>query len=556
MMRSERSFFHLALAALAAMALLNGCEDDNEIVVPTPAITVTVSASADSVAGGGTVTLVATADVESGTPGVLTYSWAASGGSFSTTSNDTTQWTAPEASGLYDIACTVSNNKDAGVGTKVLGVDTYVPADSPYYRGASYCAGCHDDTYAAWENTGHQGAWETLNAIGSGRNNTCLPCHTVGARAVNADPALDNGGYDETAVPRLYGVQCENCHGPGSAHPNPEPGSVDVVMGAGMCGSCHNGTHHPTFDEWGSSPHNSVILDPAESAGCAKCHNGVYAGTYLDNPAGFVNPPSIAPGDTLAITCAVCHDPHGNDNLANLRNAAATDIVLPDGTVVPEAGAGRLCMACHNGRRTPTSIEGQLANGSAHFGPHHSNQGDMLAGTGAYEALAPGFPFTSSRHLAVREGCVHCHTHGHEGDVVYTGHGFLPTVESCAECHGVITDFDQIPAKQDFDGDGQIEGVQIEIAGLLDVLKMAIIDASVTPGAADSLATAEDFSAAVGDTTITTRAQREAGYNYFFVEFDGSEGVHNTTYAIQLLQQSTLAIGPGKLPSRAYILRE
>ncbi len=554
MMRSVRPFIHLALAALAAMALLGGCEGDDEIVVPAPAITVTVSSTADSVAGGGTVTLVAKADVESGSTAPLTYSWAASGGSFATTSNDTTQWTAPEASGLYDIACTVTNNQDAGVGTRTLGVDTYVPAASPYYRGASYCNGCHDDVYDAWEQTGHQGAWETLNAIGNGRNNVCLPCHTVGAKAVNADPALNNGGYDEMAVARLYGVQCENCHGPGSSHPNPDPGSVDVVTAAGLCGSCHNGPHHPTFDEWGSSPHNSVIVEAAESAGCAKCHNGVYAGTYLDNPGGFVNPPAVE--DTLAITCAVCHDPHGNDNLANLRNAAATDVVLPDGSVVPEAGAGRLCMACHNGRRTPTSIEGQLANGSEHFGPHHSNQGDMLAGTGAYEGLMPGFPWTSSRHLAVREGCVHCHTHGHEGDVVYTGHGFLPTVEACAECHGAITDFDQILAKEDFDGSGQIQGVQDEIHGLLGILKTAIIDASASPEDSLALVTAEEFSVAVGDTNITTRDQREAGYNYFFVEYDGSHGVHNTTYAIQLLQQSTLALNPGKMPRRAYILRD
>lgn len=554
MMRSVRPFIHLALAALAAMALLSGCEDDDEIVVPAPAITVTVSSSADSVAGGGTVTLVAKANVESGSTAPLTYSWAASGGSFATTSDDTTQWTAPEAAGLYDIACTVTNNQDAGVGTRTLGVDTYVPAVSPYYRGASYCNGCHDDVYDAWEQTGHQGAWATLNAIGNGRNNFCLPCHTVGAKAVNADPALNNGGYDEMAVARLYGVQCENCHGPGSLHPNPEPGSVNVVKTAGMCGSCHNGVHHPTFDEWGSSPHNSVVVEAAERASCAKCHNGVYAGTYLDNPGGFVNPPAVE--DTLAITCAVCHDPHGNDNLANLRNAAATDVVLPDGSVVPEAGAGRLCMACHNGRRTPTNIEDQLANGSEHFGPHHSNQGDMLAGTGAYEGLVPGFPWTSSRHLAVRDGCVHCHTHGHEGDVVYTGHNFLPTVEACAECHGAITDFDQILAKEDFDGSGQIQGVQDEIHGLLGILKTAIIDASASPEDSLALVSAEDFSVAVGDTNITTRAQREAGYNYFFVEFDGSHGVHNTTYAIQLLQQSTLALNPGTMPRRAFILRD
>lgn len=553
MTRRDRRFIPLMLAALAVVAVLGGCEDD-QVNVPAPAITVTVAASSTSVDGGGTVTLIAAADVASGTPANLTYSWAASGGSFSTTSNDTTEWTAPEASGLYDIACTVSNNQNAAVGTAVLGVDTYVPADSPFYRGAAYCQTCHAETFDTWTTSVHKRAWETLNAYGEGRNAYCLPCHTVGAKAVNADPALNNGGYDESAVARLQGVQCENCHGPGSAHPN-DLTSVSVVASAGMCGSCHNGEHHPTFDEWASSPHNSVVLDAAESASCAKCHNGIYAGTYLDDPAGFVNPTAVT--DTLGITCAVCHDPHGNANPGNLRNASVTDVVLPDGTVVPEAGAGRLCMSCHNGRRTPTNIEGQIANGNAHFGPHHSCQGDMLAGTGAYEDVTPGFPWTSSRHLAVRDGCVHCHTHPHgEGPATYTGHDFLPKPEACAECHGVITDFDQIHAKEDFDGNGQIEGVQDEIEGLLGLLKLAIIDASTSPEDSLALATAVDFSAAVGDTNLTTREQRESGYNYFFVDYDGSRGVHNTTYAIQLLQQSTLSLGTGQLPARAYILRE
>jgi hypothetical protein len=560
MTRKFRPFAHLLLAVLAAtaVAMLSGCEDDDDnVVVPEPAISVTVSASSDTLRGGGTVTLIASATT-SEAAGDLTYSWSSTAGSFSSTSDDTTTWTGPETAGMYDVSCIVTDGKNAGIGTKMLGVDTYMPADSPFYRGATYCQGCHDggsggDQHTTWAMTGHAHAWETLNAIGQGRNNVCLPCHTVGSVGTNADPDLNNGGYDETAVARLQGVQCENCHGPGSAHPG-DFASVDVVLEADLCGACHNGAHHPTFDEWSGSPHAGVIESAALRGSCSKCHNGLVAVNYLDAPQGFPNPPD--PTAALPFTCAVCHDPHGNENNAYLRNAAATDVVLPDGTVVPEAGAGRLCMSCHNGRRAPTDIAGQIASGSDHFGPHHSVQGDMLAGTGAYEDVQPGFPWTSSRHLAVRDGCVHCHTHGHEGEEVYTGHGFLPTVEACEECHGPITDFTEIMAKQDYDGNGQIEGVQLEITGLLGILKQAIVDASLTPGAADSLANAEDFAAAVGDTLITTVEQREAGYNYFFVDFDGSHGVHNTTYAIQLLQQSTLAIAPGKLPPGAYILRE
>jgi hypothetical protein len=118
----------------------------------------------------------------------------------------------------------------------------------------------------------------------------------------------------------------------------------------------------------------------------------------------------------------------------------------------------------------------------------------------------------------------------------------------------VITDFDQILAKEDFDGDLAIEGVQHEVEGLLGLLREAIIDASETPE--DSLALDQNFTAALGDTNVSTRQQRESGYNYLFVDYDSSDGVHNTTYAIQLLQQSILAVNPPKMPRSAYILRE
>ncbi len=125
----------------------------------------------------------------------------------------------------------------------------------------------------------------------------------------------------------------------------------------------------PFYDEWAGSGHgNSDLLDggsPARNRSCAKCHNGLNAATYLD--AGFVNP---ATNPTVAgkINCQTCHSSHGTENRADLRNAAATDVVLPYGSVIPQAGAGRLCMACHNGRRTLTNITDQLNNGTAHLG--------------------------------------------------------------------------------------------------------------------------------------------------------------------------------------------
>ena len=554
-MRSFRLPNPALIAVLGAIGLLSGCGDeDATIYVPEPVITASISPSSDSTSSGGILTLVAIAETSGELP--LSYSWSAEQGSFSTATGDTTRWTAPETPGFYDVSVIVTDGQNVAIATKLLGVEMYLAAVSPFYRGASYCQGCHaggsgGDQYSNWATSAHASAWQTLEEIGQERNAVCLECHTVGARGLNADPDLDNGGYDETAVARLYGVQCENCHGAGSEHPT-DFASVQVTLDANLCGDCHNGTHHPTFDEWASSAHSGVVEEPSGRAACVKCHNGAYAGTYLDDPAGFSNPAAV--DSIVGITCAACHDPHGNANPGNLRQASVTDVVLPDGTVVPEAGAGRLCMACHNGRRTPENIEAQIANGSGHFGPHESNQGDMLAGTGAYEAVAPTFPFTSSRHLAVRDGCVHCHTHPHEGDVVFTGHTFLPTVESCEECHGTITAFDQILAKEDFDGDLAIEGVQHEVEGLIELLRVAIVEASTTPE--DSLAFEQDLRAAVGDTNVSTRRQREAGYNFFFVDADKSDGVHNTTYTVQLLQQSILAVNAPRMPHSAYILRE
>jgi hypothetical protein len=340
-----------------------------------------------------------------------------------------------------------------------------------------------------------------------------------------------------------------------------------------LCASCHNGIHHPTGDEWASSGHATLLDDPelAEvameggSSGCNKCHNGVRAMIYLNNPTNPGFDFTVAPDDSMNISCPVCHDPHGNDNRANLRNATL-DVALPDGTH-PEAGAGRLCIACHNGRRTPTNIDSQINNGGR-LGPHHSVQGDMLAGTGAYELINEDFQFATSSHIKIQDGCVSCHTHHipFQGEKAYTGHEFKPIVEACQPCHGQLDSFESITAKDDYDGDGLVEGVQGEVKGLMANLSNTIVDATPADSTADravlaaALPASQDgpwdgFVSAVGAAANSNRDQRKAGYNLAFVAFDQSKGVHNATYAIQLLQQSILYLNPGKL-EHAKILVE
>jgi formate-dependent nitrite reductase cytochrome c552 subunit len=190
----------------------------------------------------------------------------------------------------------------------------------------------------------------------------------------------------------------------------------------------------------------------------------------------------------------------------------------------------------------------------------------MLTGTGAYDSINVAFTFRSSQHVRIQDGCVNCHNHHvpfEEGSVAYTGHEFKPTVAACQPCHGTLTDFADIKAKDDYDGNGAVGGVQDEVTGLLEILKEKVIEATPDDSTADLAAIQAAWSepglpnlaTVLGNKTITTKEQRKAAYNWMFVEFDQSHGVHNATYAIQLLQQSILFIDPLGL-QRASILIE
>lgn len=564
-MKNQSTFPSLVfLATLPLLFLFGGCGDDNNTtVINDPDLEITVTIDGDRIDTGHKVPVeVTTAQGGANGIGPLRYEWFAAGGRFSDENASETIWTAPDDAGVYTLSVLVTDGTRSGVGSQEIPVDKYEPTDDPQYVGAVVCSGCHadeeigGDQYSTWQHTDHANAIDSLRGIGQDENGFCIGCHTVGTYGVGTEEDLDNGGHDETAVERLEGVQCENCHGPGGDHPGKDFRSVSVSMDSAICGDCHNGSHHPTFDEWQESAHAVPVGFAAGRASCAKCHNGVEAHIYLDDPQNYVAP-AANPTEIFGQTCAVCHDPHGNDNPSSLRNAAVTDVILPNSVLVEEAGAGRLCMSCHNGRRQDYDVIAQIDEGSSHFGPHHSVQGDMLKGVNAYEDLAPNFPFTSSKHINIRDACVTCHTHGHEADPesgieTFTGHNFAPTVEACTECHGDISDFEDIEAKQDFDGDQTIEGVQDEVRGLLDLLEEAIIDASESEEAEDALR--DDFEGNMGILEFTTRVQREAAYNWAFVSFDQSSGVHNANYSVQLLQQSILYVNEGGLPASAVLL--
>ncbi len=98
------------------------------------------------------------------------------------------------------------------------------------YVGAETCRRCHGRRYAHWKHTPHARAYETLRAKGKELDTECLACHTVAFECSNGKP-------DRRSMEQFPGVQCESCHGPGSAHAASE-GRTPVEPGL-VCAKCH-----------------------------------------------------------------------------------------------------------------------------------------------------------------------------------------------------------------------------------------------------------------------------------------------------------------------------
>ena len=129
-------------------------------------------------------------------------------------------------------------------------------AQTNSYAGAGACAGCHGDKFAEWSGTPHSVAISVLAAIGQDKNPACVVCHSVGF----GQPT----GYDLTAnTAHLQNVGCETCHGPAATHKYSDHNIIRpaVSLDPKICGGCHQDSHHPTYEEYESSPHAEVLDD-------------------------------------------------------------------------------------------------------------------------------------------------------------------------------------------------------------------------------------------------------------------------------------------------------
>lgn len=468
----------------------------------------------------------------------------------------------PDVAGQYVIKANITTtNAGAAEVTLTVTAGTYV--------GVKSCTLCHSggsakmNKAAAWSATAHASIFkEGVNGTNSDHYAaSCIGCHTVG---YDASTSAVNGGFDDIAtqlkwtfptamkegnwdaVPEalknVSNIQCENCHGPGSQHASTgSKSAISVSSAAGACAQCHDAmNHHFRSGEWNNSVH-AVTTKEASGAGregCVGCHTG----------NGFVARTKSAttmPTEYSAIGCQTCHEPHGqtapDKNGHLVRNLQA--VTLKNGVVVEGAGNGALCMNCHQSRQD-AAVYAATTAGSARFGPHHSPQADMLAGSNGftYNKEIP----SSAHRAVVKDTCVGCHMQAvPETDAALAkvgGHTFKVSGEvegvkkemvgSCQTCHGEgLSTFNF--ALLDYNEDGQIEGAQTEVQHLLDKLSQLL----------------PPFGTTKTELTIDaswTQPQLEAAYNWQFVANDGSKGVHNMAYAVGLLKASIADLGGSK----------
>ncbi len=433
------------------------------------------------------------------------------------------------------------------------------------YLGVGACAECHETRVDRWRGTGHA---QTIARQGKQLFDTpgCLACHVVGS-----DPTLPvpvPGGFDaeaailgfkpsdfvdatdfEARFPSLAergSVQCESCHGPGSLHRS-DPRRTNVSTAAQVCGTCHN-TFGPRYKQWQLSVHAAPPpRAAAENPSCVRCHT---ARGFARTVAGLV--PRDEGPDAPGVTCAACHDPHGGEHLSEVRQFGTA--YLADGFAVA-AGRAAVCVSCH--QTEVADAAGHADRGDAF---PCAVQADMVAGRGAvefglaYKSSFHGDPGFKTRNLTgdpndplIAESCVACHmaptaaagpfqdrAGGHTWRL-RDGSG-AEYAASCARCHPGLATFDRNLGR-DYDGNGAAEGVQTEIRGLLELVAAAALAAD--PGAALSRPGGPGGVLVVAaDRSRSTPLLRQAAYNYNFVLRDGSLGVHNSLYAVQVLQNT------------------
>ncbi len=366
-----------------------------------------------------------------------------------------------------------------------------------------------------------------------------------------------------------------------------------------VCLICHNTPNQDAkLAEYHLSKHYFGTSSSRNTKYCARCHTSegfqeiVGAGKYVvsnDIPNG------------TRITCETCHKHKAFDFADDtvsfiLRTTTPVSLNYNNNSKTTDFGLiNNLCITCHQIRgvtsvnytdalgavktfnqlpffpldNTKESTTVQYTVGT-NFSVHDGNQSNLFAGINGYEYAGKTYTRTW-KHSGF--ACTDCHMNEYNADTKTGGHTLIVNKAACTTCH---TGTDKITPVQSL-----IDAKRIELAELLSTRKVfkkstnssGVVSYSAEPthdfygvlfpttSSATIYATALAGTNTVSPTTglviyankvtlavdadFANRIGREwkygelgAAYNYGYITSELSLGVHNPTYALQLLQNS------------------
>jgi hypothetical protein len=310
--------------------------------------------------------------------------------------------------------------------------------------------------------------------------------------------------------------------------------------------------------------------------GCVKCHTAEGLPTFLKNGGSTVVTSSgttVTTGlsslpSSNGFMCSTCH----NEEAWPERYSVAS-VTFPSGKTVSFGGKdadgkfvaddSNLCILCHMGRESTTSVNNATRNKDADTvdpsisfkNVHYFAAGATLFGgdtLGAYQYEGKTY-FGQNMHAdeaGKMNKCKDCH------DV----HALEPKVEACETCHSTTDPKTIRETDVDYDGDGDVtEGISGEVATLSEALLVEVQKYAETTAAtplvydshshpyffvdADKDGVADEKDGAKVRYNAFTPRLLKAAFNYQYSQKDPGAYVHNPKYVIQFLIDSIEDLG-------------
>jgi hypothetical protein len=448
----------------------------------------------------------------------------------------------------------------------------------------------------------------------------CGSCHTQGTYKYTAVGKNKDGSVNPAVTPathnqNILGQYKNSGHGNiqnlafaefsafeyGSSHQVTYPFDMSIA-GSGGVGSKRNPsntTHQLLIGALDSTKLGLVALNKLtqpifiNNFACNQCHHGFASIDYQKVRQGTPDA-QVLWGDAT-VTCITCHEPHADATKSkkNIRvpvklsfNSRFTEVggsvnKFLDGTAIPAAVKdGIICLFCHQGRESGLTIYKAMktgnpaldpyatpdalisASGISFVNPHYLDGGAILWSKNGWEFFFNGVAqkYTTGYAKHQELNCMGCHMDNAKADNTEGGHTWKPNIETCHECHGPITDFKEINAFFDYDGDGVVKTVYEELGTITantpqnggstgTGLFGAVVAALKAKGIYYNPDSNPYFFTATGGnfnqwTPNTLSAAFDLAYSY---KAGNAVYVHNAKYNIQLLRDALQALN-GAVP--------